>query len=218
MSKPIKIILICFITIVVLGFFLYTTGALRSIVNVLALPRMPDKWRACERDFDCVETRADCCGCMMGGTQSGINKKYLSLWDEKLSKKCKNVGCLAVVNCQQGDIFCKSGKCEFVKKDFFLIAQASYICNGGKTIKALFYKGPEQTVQPDQPPIPSGSVNITLGGGQVLDLNQTISADGGRYANGNELFVFWDKGDKAIVLENGVENNYTGCLKIADKF
>jgi hypothetical protein len=44
-----------------------------------------------------------------------------------------------------------------------------------------------------------------------LDLNQTISADGARYANSDESFVFWSKGDGALVLENNVEKSYLGC-------
>jgi membrane-bound inhibitor of C-type lysozyme len=92
------------------------------------------------------------------------------------------------------------------------IAQATYICNGGKTINAAFYKGEPKPVESGQPPIPTGSVKIVLGDGRSFDLPQTISADGSRYANGDESFVFWSKGDGAIVLENNVEKNYTGCV------
>jgi membrane-bound inhibitor of C-type lysozyme len=92
------------------------------------------------------------------------------------------------------------------------IAQATYICDGGKTIQAAFYKGDEQTAEPGQPPIPSGSVNLVLSDRRNFDLAKTLSADGGRYANGDESFVFWDKGNTALVLENGVEKDYKGCL------
>lgn len=92
-----------------------------------------------------------------------------------------------------------------------LIAQADYICNGGKTIKASFYKGEQITVEPGQPPVPTGSVKLILNDGTNLDLPQTISADGGRYANDDESFIFWSKGDGAIVLEDGAEQNYVGC-------
>ncbi len=91
------------------------------------------------------------------------------------------------------------------------IAQATYICDGGKTIQAAFYKGEGQTVEPGQPPIPSGSVKLILSDGRNLNLAQTISADGGRYANSDESFIFWDKGDKALVLENGTEKDYKEC-------
>lgn len=62
------------------------------------------------------------------------------------------------------------------------------------------------------PPIPSGSVKIILSDGRTFNLPQTISADGGRYANSDESFVFWSKGDGAMVLENNIEKNYMGCV------
>jgi membrane-bound inhibitor of C-type lysozyme len=92
------------------------------------------------------------------------------------------------------------------------IAQATYLCDGGKTIQAAFYKGEEHAVEPGQPPVPSGSVKIVLSDGRSFDLAKTLSADGGRYANADESFVFWDKGDTALVLENGAEKDYKGCL------
>jgi|GEM_PF-654432 len=92
-----------------------------------------------------------------------------------------------------------------------LVAQATYFCNGNKTINAAFYKGEVKPVKPGQPPIPSGSVKLVLSDGRNFDLPQTISADGSRYVNGDESFVFWSKGDGALVLENNVEKNYTGC-------
>jgi membrane-bound inhibitor of C-type lysozyme len=95
------------------------------------------------------------------------------------------------------------------------IAQASYLCNGGKTIQAAFYKGEEHTVEPGEMPIPSGSVKVALSDGRSLVLVKTISADGGRYANPDESFIFWDKGNTALVLENGAEKDYKNCL-IAD--
>lgn len=93
------------------------------------------------------------------------------------------------------------------------VAQATYICNGDKTIEATFFKGESKSIEPGQPPILTGSVKLVLSDGQKMDLSQTISADGGRYANSAESFVFWNKGDGALVLENGVENNYKGCVE-----
>jgi len=92
------------------------------------------------------------------------------------------------------------------------IAQVTYICNGDRTIDTAFYKGEPKPVQPGEPPIPSGSVKLILSDGRNFDLPQTISADGGRYANSDESFVFWSKGDGALVMENNVEKNYTGCF------
>ena len=93
-----------------------------------------------------------------------------------------------------------------------LIVEASYSCDAGKTIKASFYKGETIEAKPGEPPVPTGSVKIVLSDGRNYDLPQTISADGGRYANADESFVFWSKGDGVIVLENGVEKDYTGCV------
>jgi membrane-bound inhibitor of C-type lysozyme len=90
--------------------------------------------------------------------------------------------------------------------------QITYTCKGGKTINAVFYTGELKPVKPGEMPIPSGSVKLVLSDGRKLELPQTISADGGRYANSDESFVFWSKGDGAIVLENNVEKNYTGCV------
>lgn len=96
-----------------------------------------------------------------------------------------------------------------------LIVQVSYICNDSKTINISFYKGAERSVQPGEMPIPSGSVKIVLSDGRNLDLSQTISADGARYANSDESFVFWSKGNGALVLENNVEKSYIGCIVLA---
>ena len=84
-------------------------------------------------------------------------------------------------------------------------AQAVYNCDGGKTISAEFYKGEQIKVEPGQPPVPTGRVKLVLSDGRNLELAQTISADGGRYANTDESFVFWDKGGPALILENGEE-------------
>jgi membrane-bound inhibitor of C-type lysozyme len=96
-----------------------------------------------------------------------------------------------------------------------LIAQVDYSCNNNKTINAAFYKGEEKIVQPGEMPIPSGSVKITLSDGRNFDLLQTISADGVRYANSDESFIFWSKGDGALILENDEEKDYVGCIILA---
>jgi membrane-bound inhibitor of C-type lysozyme len=89
-----------------------------------------------------------------------------------------------------------------------LIAHVTYICKNDKTIDATFYKGQPKPVEPGEPPIRSGSVRIVLSDGRNFYLPQTISADGSRYANSDESFVFWSKGDYVIVLENNVETKY----------
>ncbi len=95
------------------------------------------------------------------------------------------------------------------------VAQADYICNGDKTFNASFYEGTPIPVQPGEMPKPSGSVTLAFSDGETLTLNQTISADGARYANSDDTFVFWSKGNGAQVLENGVEKSHVGCMVYA---
>jgi membrane-bound inhibitor of C-type lysozyme len=95
------------------------------------------------------------------------------------------------------------------------IAQATYVCQGDKTIEADFYQGEQKQVAPGEMPVPAGSVKIVLSDGRNFELAQTISADGGRYATEDEAFVFWSKGNGAIILENNTEKNYTGCITLA---
>jgi len=92
------------------------------------------------------------------------------------------------------------------------LAQVTYICDGDKTIDATFYEGKIQFVDPGQPPIPTGSVKIVLSDGRIFNLPQTISADGTRYANSDESFIFWGKGNGALILEDNVEKSYIGCI------
>lgn len=46
-----------------------------------------------------------------------------------------------------------------------------------------------------------GKVTINFNG-EVMTLNQVISGSGARYANDDESFVFWNKGDEATVYVN----------------
>ena len=89
-----------------------------------------------------------------------------------------------------------------------------YYCNGGVNLSALYQQGASTTVSPDQPPVPGGSVALTLGDGRTLTLDQTISADGARYANKDESIIFWSKGNGAFVLENNKEKTYSNCVII----
>jgi len=71
-----------------------------------------------------------------------------------------------------------------------LIGQAAYQCDDGKTITADFYKGKDVAVEPGQVPVPTGKVRLFLDNGDDFELLQTISADGGRYANSDESLFF----------------------------
>jgi len=77
------------------------------------------------------------------------------------------------------------------------VATATFKCQGGKSIGATFY---------------ANSVDLKLSDGRSLKVPQAMSASGARYANKDETFVFWNKGDTAFVTEgkDGKET-YSGC-------
>ncbi len=93
---------------------------------------------------------------------------------------------------------------------------ASYTCKDGKSIEAKFFAGdPKDPEEPNMPPTPVGSVQLKLSDGRQMILLQTLSASGVRYANTDESFVFWNKGNGALVLENNVEKSFIGCIESA---
>jgi membrane-bound inhibitor of C-type lysozyme len=48
-----------------------------------------------------------------------------------------------------------------------------------------------------------------------MELPQVISGSGARYANADESFVFWNKGDTAFVTEGSDDNmTYKDCVAI----
>ena len=96
-----------------------------------------------------------------------------------------------------------------------LIAAASYFCDAHKTIIASYYDGESKPApSADMPPTPGGSLSVVLSDGRTMTLHQTISADGGRYANDDESIVFWSKGRGAMFLEHDAQT-YTGCIEAA---
>ncbi len=68
---------------------------------------------------------------------------------------------------------------------------AKFVCSGGQEIMAEFHNGI------------NGYVNIKLGDNRFFNLPQTISASGARYANTDESFIFWNKGNTVFIEENG---------------
>jgi len=95
-------------------------------------------------------------------------------------------------------------------------ASVSYACNGGKTIMAAYFSGESKPAKdPSMPPTPGGSIALTLSDGRTMTLAQTLSADGIRYANADESFIFWGKGNGALVLEQNEEKSYIGCIAVA---
>jgi membrane-bound inhibitor of C-type lysozyme len=79
----------------------------------------------------------------------------------------------------------------------------SYSCDADKSITATFHLPQDDFA------------NVNLSDGRHLILAHTISADGARYANATESFVFWNKGVTAFVTENGT-TTYSGC--VANRF
>jgi len=87
--------------------------------------------------------------------------------------------------------------------DFKTIADAKSIrafftCDAGKAVDATFINGAQS------------SVRLTLSDGRKFSLAQAMSGSGARYANDNETFIFWNKGNTAFVEENG-KMTYSGC-------
>lgn len=97
-----------------------------------------------------------------------------------------------------------------------LVSSIELICNEGKTIEASFYQVKAALSQAvGLVPTLEGSVKLKLDDGRTFDLPQAVSADGGRYANAGDVFVFWSKGNGALVLEGGAEKTYRGCVRVA---
>lgn len=88
----------------------------------------------------------------------------------------------------------------------------SYSCDQGKTIIAEYYDGETHTGDNGMP-VGGGHVVLTLTGGQMMSLPHVVSADGARYANTDESFVFWTKGDGAFIQEGANSTQtYTNCV------
>jgi len=81
-------------------------------------------------------------------------------------------------------------------KQVSIINTAVFACPKSQAIYAVFTKN---------------QVQIKLSDGRAYTLPQVISADGGRYANADESFVFWNKGNGAFITENG-KNTYDNCV------
>jgi membrane-bound inhibitor of C-type lysozyme len=72
-----------------------------------------------------------------------------------------------------------------------LAAEANYECSGGTKLAAEF----------SPPGAAKGRVTLTFATGRKLTLPQVMSADGGRYANGD--IEFWIKGRSATLTVGG---------------
>ncbi|XSG80906.1 MAG: MliC family protein [Methyloligella sp. ZOD6] len=82
------------------------------------------------------------------------------------------------------------------------IAEAVFKCDGDKSIDATFYEE---------------KVDLTLSDGRSMELPQVISGSGARYANADESFVFWNKGNTAFVTEGPDEKmTFENCVDEKD--
>jgi len=75
---------------------------------------------------------------------------------------------------------------------------AVFVCSDNRTIDAMFYTAQD-------------TIDITLTDGRKLSLPRVISGSGARYANSDESFVFWNKGNGAFITENDTIT-YSECL------
>lgn len=102
----------------------------------------------------------------------------------------------------------------------------------------VYYQGssktPKKETQPVQPATPikavfncaagkaiiaefkEEKVELVLSDNRKIELPQAISASGARFANSDESFVFWNKGDTAFIEENG-QSTFSDCLEAAGK-
>jgi len=82
-----------------------------------------------------------------------------------------------------------------------------FTCDAGKTVSATFDLST------------AGGVALTLSDGRVMSVPHAISADGARYANADESFVFWNVGNTAFITEgvgSTATTTYAGCIATPD--
>ena len=78
------------------------------------------------------------------------------------------------------------------------VATATFKCADAKSIVATFY---------------ADKVDLKLSDGRSMTVPLAMSASGARYANKDETFVFWNKGDTAFVTEGKDETqSYADCV------
>lgn len=78
------------------------------------------------------------------------------------------------------------------------VINAVFNCDSGRSVRAAFDNN-------------ANTVRLILSDGRELTLPHALSADGARYANADESFVFWNKGNGAFIEELGT-TTYSGCV------
>ena len=77
----------------------------------------PDVYK-CSRNSDCVSVQADCCGCNHGGTANAIYVTYRNYWNDKMSRECGTIDCVAMMSTHWtcfAEPECINGKCELLE-------------------------------------------------------------------------------------------------------
>lgn len=75
---------------------------------------------------------------------------------------------------------------------------ASFLCKDSKSVVATFS---------------ANRVALALNDGRSMTLPHAVSADGARYANADESFVFWNRGNTAFITEGAQgTQTYSGCI------
>lgn len=77
-----------------------------------------------------------------------------------------------------------------------------------KTISAVFACIENKAIYAE---FTKNQVKLILSDGRKITLPQTISGSGARYANADETFIFWNKGNGAFIEENEF-TTYKDCL------
>lgn len=96
-----------------------------------------------------------------------------------------------------GDLFTLFGKEEVVvAPPRTIVATSTFACLGGKSIQTIFYKD---------------GVNLILSDARTMILPQVVSVSGARYANNDESFVFWNKGNTAFITESA-STTFKDCV------
>lgn len=89
----------------------------------------------------------------------------------------------------------------FYKKQKENTNKVTFVCDGGKYINATFYLDNDK------------ATDLVLSDGRSLSVPHAISASGARYANADETFVFWNKGNKAFITEGKEgKETFSNCV------
>jgi len=75
--------------------------------------------------------------------------------------------------------------------------KATFLCENTKSINAEFF---------------SDSASLTLSDNRTILLSRAVSASGARYANTDETFVFWNKGNTAFIEEHD-QITFENCVE-----